>query len=150
MTLADHLALIKAEYARSLATPLSSRQALLVAVLLDHLPDRVFSAFRTEAPEKVYSAEDILAYRALLREESPALATIFDLCAMQPGGPRLQIVAIEVPITEYPKLAVEDFMVSLYNQNTVQRVVIAWADGRQRLVHPVLGEAVKWWSAILL
>lgn len=147
LTLADHFALVDDEYRASLAAPLSVRKAWLVAMLIDHLPDRVFAANRTTAPEKVFGAEDLPAYRAILRQQSPALATIFDLCAMRPEGPTLKLVAVEVPIAEYGKLSVEDFMVSLYNQNTVQRVVVASADGGQRLAHEVLGEALAWWKS---
>ena len=143
LTLADHFALVDAEYLASVKALLSIRQAWLVAVLIDHLPDRVFSAYRETAPEKVFNAEDLPAYRALLRQNSPALAAIFDLCAMRPEGPTLKLVAVEVPIAEYHKLSVEDFMVSLYNQNSVQRVVVAWGDGRQTLAHEVLGEAIN-------
>ena len=142
LTLADHFALVEDEYRASVKALLSIRQAWLVAVLIDHLPDRMFEAYRKTAPEKVFKAEDLPAYRAILREKSPALAIIFDLCAMRPEGPTLKVVAVEVPIAEYHKLGIEDFMVSLYNQNTVQRVVVAWGDGRQALAHEILGEAV--------
>jgi hypothetical protein len=143
LTLADHFALVDDEYQASLKALLSIRQAWLVATLIDHLPDRVFAAYRDTAPEKVFNAEDLPAYRTILRQNSPALATIFDLCALRPEGPTLKVVAVEVPIAEYHKLSVEDFMVSLYNQNSVQRVVVAWRDGRQALAHEVLGEALS-------
>ncbi|HTJ58758.1 MAG TPA: hypothetical protein VL418_14490, partial [Devosiaceae bacterium] len=54
---------------------------------------------------------------------------------------------VEIPIAEYHKLPVEDYMVSLYNGNTVQRVVIRFPDGSQRLARDVLDEAVAWWKA---
>ena len=142
LTLADHFALVDAEYQASVKALLSIRHAWLVATLIDHLPDRVFEAYRESAPEKVFNAEDLPAYRAILRQNSPALATIFDLCARRSEGPTLKVVAVEVPIAEYHNLSVEDFMVSLYNQNSVQRVVVAWGDGRQTLAHEVLGEAI--------
>ncbi len=142
LSLPNHLALLGDEYAASLAAPLSGRQAMLVAVLLDHFPDRVFAAYRG-TPARVLGAEDLPAYRALLRKKSAALATIFDLCALRPGGPRLLIKTVEVPLADYPKLSVEDFMVSLYNRHTVQRVMLVSADGAQTLAHEVLGEAVR-------
>jgi hypothetical protein len=144
---ATHFALIRDEYQASLAAPLSARRVLLVAVLLDHLPDRIFAAFRNTAPEKLGHAEDVVAFRTKLRTQSRALGTIFDLCTPHPDGPALRTIAIEVPIADYPGLRVEDYMVSLYNQNTVQRVVIAWPDGRQALAHDVLAEAMAWWEA---
>ena len=143
LTLADHFALVEDEYRASVKALLSIRQAWLVAMLIDHLPDRMFEAYRETAPDKVFNAEDLPAYRAILREKSPALAIIFDLCALRPEGRTLKVVPVEVPIAEYHKLSVEDFMVSLYNQNSVQRVVVAWGDGRQRLAHEVLGEAIE-------
>src|SRR4051812_17378211 len=93
LTLADHFALVDSEYQASLKAPLSPRKAWLVAMLIDHLPDRVFEAYRSTAPEKVLHAEDLPAYRTILRESSPALATIFDLCALRPEGPTLKLVA---------------------------------------------------------
>ena len=147
LTLAEHFALIEEENRASLAAPLSARKAMLVVVLLDQFADRVFAAHRAQGPEKVLYAEDVLAYRAALADRSPALAAIFSLCALRPEGPVLKVVAVEVPIADYPQLPVEDYMVSLYNKNTVQRVVIASPDGTQTLVHRVLGEAVRWWQA---
>lgn len=143
LTLADHFALVEDEYRQSLAAPLSVRQAFLTAVLIDHLPDRAFAAYRASDPTKVFDAEDLPAYRALLRSRSRALADIFDLCALKPDGPVLKVVAIAVPISDYPSLSVQDFMVSLYNGNTVQGVVVAWPDGAQTLVHEVLAEGIR-------
>jgi hypothetical protein len=64
------------------------------------------------------------------------------LAAMREGGPALVVEAVEVPIADYATLSVEDFMVSLYNGHSVQRVRIAGADGPRRDVHEVLAEAV--------
>ena len=142
LNLGAHLALLRDEYAASLAAPLSGRQVMLVAVLADHFPDRVFAA-RRDTPDSVLGAEDLPAYRALLRQHFPALGTLFDLCAFRPGGPRLLIKTVEVPLADYPRLSVEDFMVSLYNRHTVQRVMLVGADGTQTLAHVLLGDAVK-------
>jgi hypothetical protein len=99
----------------------------------------------------VFLAEDVLAFRARLKQESPALGLIFDLCASPAaGGPRLETRAVEVPIAEYHRLSIEDFMVSLYNRNTVQRVVIVSADGGMRLAHEVMDEALTWWRQVKL
>jgi hypothetical protein len=147
LTLAEHFALIEEENRASLSAPLSARKVMLVMVLLDQFADRMFAAYRAQAPEKVLFAEDVLGYRDTLKDRSPALAAIFSLCALRPDGPVLKVVAVEVPIADYPQLPVEDYMVSLYNQNTVPRVVIAWPDGRQTLADGVLAEAVRWWQA---
>jgi hypothetical protein len=142
LTLAEHFALIEAEYAAALAAPLSARQAMLVAVLLDKYPDRVFAAHRAD-PVRVHGAEDLPAYRAVLRQRTPALATIFALCACRPDGPRLETRAVDVPLSDYPNLPLEDFMVSLYNNHTVQRVLLVGAAGAVRLAHKVLAEALE-------
>ena len=147
LTLAGHLALIEDEYRAALKAPLSARKILLVVVLLDNFADRVFETFRFAAPNKVYAAEDLPAFRAALAERSPALGLIFELGAIRSDGARLVTRSVEVPIAEYHKLSVEDFMVSLYNKNTVQRVMIASPDAPDRLALEVIGEAVAWWQA---
>lgn len=124
--------------------PLSSRKTLLVAVLLDNFCDQAFDALRRSPPARVFDAEDVLAFRERLRAEEPALGLIFDLCASAPGGPRLETRAVAVPIEEYGGLSIEDYMVSLYNANTVQRVVIAVEDGPLQLAHEVLGKAMTY------
>ncbi|MBI4922362.1 MAG: hypothetical protein HY834_11480 [Devosia nanyangense] len=135
MPLKHHFTYLEAAFAESLAAPLSARKAMLVAVLADAYADRLFAAGGT-------GAEDILAFRAGLAAQSEALALVFALCAAKPGGARLVTEAVEVPIADYPILGVADYMVSLYNQNTVFRVRIALPDGGRRLVHEVLAEAI--------
>lgn len=110
---------------------LSRKKAMLAAYLIDAFVDRLFAA-RNEP------AADVLTFRAGLASAYPALALVFELV---PGRAELVTEAVEVPIAEYSKLSVEDFMVSLYNQHTVQRVRIVAADGRHD-VHEVLTEAV--------
>ncbi len=147
LTLGGHLALIEDEYRAALKAPLSARKTLLAVVLLDNFADRVFEAFRFSAPAKVFAAEDLPAFRTALAERSSALGLIFALGAARPDGPRLVTRAVEVPIAEYHKLTVEDFMVSLYNRHTVQRVLIASPDAPDRLALDVVGEALAWWQA---
>ncbi|MBN9309108.1 MAG: hypothetical protein J0I99_04810 [Devosia sp.] len=112
---------------------LSRRRAMLAAHLADAYADRLFAA-RGE------TASDVLEFRARLARAHPALSLVFDLVA---GRAELITEAVEVPIAEYGSLRVEDFMVSLYNHNTVQRIRLVTADGRHRDVHEVLAEAVK-------
>jgi hypothetical protein len=101
---------------------------MLAAMLIDAQADRLLPA-----------GEDILAFRARLGAQSPALALIFDLCA---DRSRLVTEAVAVRIADCPKLGVEDFMVSLYNGHSVQRVRIAPEDGTRHDAHAVLDEAV--------
>ena len=70
------------------------------------------------------------------------LALVFALVAGRPDAPRLVTEAVEVPLADYSKLGVEDFMVSLYNDHTVQRVRLALADGSRLPIHDLLDEAV--------
>lgn len=111
---------------------LSRRKAMLAAHLVDAYADRLFAA-------RAEPAADILEYRAGLAAAHPALATVFDLVA---GRAELVTEAVEVPLSDYGKLGVEDFMVSLYNNHTVQRLRIAGADGSRQDVHAVLAEAL--------
>ena len=61
---------------------------------------------------------------------------------MRPDGPALLTESVEVPLAEYDRLEVQDFMVSLYNGHTVQRVRIAALDGTRHDVHEVLAAAL--------
>ena len=145
MTLEARFALILEEHRHSLAAPLSVRKVLLVAVLLDHFADLVFARWR-DTPERVFGAQDVLAWRAALAKQSAALGLVGELASGRHDGALLRVDAITVPIADYPKLAIEDFMVSLYNQHTVQRVVIVRRDGSTVLAHDVLAEAVDYWD----
>lgn len=104
---------------------------MLCALLVDAYADRLFAA----DPE----ADDILVFRATLAAGSHELRHVFDLAAG-----RLQLVteAVPVPIGEYHTLAIEDFMVSLYNDHSVQRVLITLPGGARLPVHAVLAEAI--------
>jgi len=111
---------------------LSRRKAMLAAYLVDAYAARLF-AVRAEP------AGDVLEFRAGLASAHPALAAIFDLIA---GRTALVTEAVEVPLSDYGKLGVEDFMVSLYNGHTVQRLRIVGPDGTRQDVHEVLAAAV--------
>jgi hypothetical protein len=149
LTLAEHFALIEAELADLDAHPLSARQTRLVMALIDKFADRVFLARRARHPDRVApidgrTIEDPIAWRDFLRQSSPALAAIFEVCA-NPATAGLEIRAVEVPIPDYPRLSTADFMVSLYNKNTVQRVLLVSPDGKTQLAREVIGAAMDWW-----
>jgi hypothetical protein len=129
--LARHLAYLRAEHEAAQRAPLSARRALLVAMLVDAYADRLFAAQAAE--------DDILAFRTRLAAEAPALALVFDVAA---GRARLVTEAVEVPLADYGTLSVQDFMVSLYNGHSVQRVRLVAADGTRQEAHLVLAEAV--------
>jgi hypothetical protein len=127
---ADPLLQLDAAVAAARAAPLSRRRAMLAALLLDAEVDRLFAG------------GDILNHRAALAASSPALRLVLELCAMRPDGPALLTESVEVPLAEYDRLDVQDFMVSLYNGHTVQRVRIAAPDGTRHDVHEVLAAAL--------
>lgn len=148
-TLADHFALIEAELADLDAHPLSARQARLVMTLIDKFADRVFLARRAQHPDRVVETEgrtieDVIAWRDFLRAQCPALGAIFDLCAVPPRA-ALETRAVEVPIADYPNLSTADFMVSLYNGNTVQRVLLVLPGGEAKPAREVIAAAMAWW-----
>ncbi|WP_186767180.1 hypothetical protein [Devosia ginsengisoli] len=130
--LSQHRAYIEAEWRSLQAAPLSRRKAMLVAALIDAFADRMFA---------VEGAEDILAYRAELAAAHPALGLVMALCAGR-DGMAVVTEAVAVPIADYGALGVEDFMVSLYNDHSVQRLRLALPDGERRDMLVVLGEAI--------
>ena len=130
--LAAHLAYLRGELEAAQRAPLSARKALLVVMLVDAYADRLFAAQAAE--------DDILAFREQLAAEVPALRLVFDVAAARA---RLVTEAVEVPIEAYDRLSVQDFMVSLYNGHTVQRVRIVAGDGTRYEAHMVLTEAVE-------
>lgn len=143
--LAQRFGLIEAEFAALAERPLSARKTLLVATLLDDFADRAFEAWHAGAPELLLGAADSLAFRRALRAACPAMGDIFDLCGLGPDAPRLVTHAVEVPLKDYGTLDVADFMVSLYNGHTVQRVLLGWPDGRERVAREVIEGAMTWW-----
>jgi hypothetical protein len=134
---------VEAALARASEHPLSRRKAMLAAVLLDNLCDEAFDLLRAGQPDRDPGAEDVLAFRDRLAAASPPLGLVLDLCAGRQDGPRLEIATVPVPIEDYPRLSVEDFMVSLYNGNSVQRLVIAGGRGGARPALEVFGDALR-------
>ena len=109
-------------------------------MLIDAYADRLFAAQD--------EMDDILVFREMLAVQSPALGHILALASHRPNGPRLITEAVEVPLDEYVKLSVEDFMVSLYNGQTVQRVRLVLPDGSRLAIHDVLAEAIASCAAV--
>lgn len=111
------------------AAPLSRKKAMLTALLIDARIDRL-------APES-----DPLAYRAGLSYRHPVLGIVMDLCAMRDTSPVIVLEPVTVSADEAGALREADFMVSLYNSATVQRVRFAWPDGRREDALDVLRQA---------
>ncbi len=127
-----HFAYLTEAVADARQAMLSRRKAMLAAHLIDAFVDRLFAACAEPA-------RDILAFRTRMTETYPPLGMVLDLVA---GRAELKLEAVEVPLADYGKLSVEDFMVSLYNQHSVQRLLIATFDGGRQDVHAVLAAAV--------
>ena len=108
------------------ASPLSRKKAMLLALLID---DAIGEG-----------ADDPLAARAAVTH--PALATVMELAAMREDGPRLVLEAGTVAAEEAAGLREADYMVSLYNGGTVQRVLVVWPDGRREDALVLLRQAV--------
>ena len=96
---------------------------MLVAMLIDAHVDRLFAAQAEPG--------DILVYRTEMAAAKPALGLVMALCASR-DGIRLVTEAVEVPLADYGRLGVEDFMVSLYNGHSVQRLRLVLPDGGRR------------------
>jgi hypothetical protein len=118
---------------RAEEAPLSRRRILLAALLLDEA---------LEALCKASGADDILAFRVMARQAHLALADLLDLTALAEAGPSLRLETVEVPLADFGRLDLPDFMVSLYNQHSVQRARMAWADGRREDALPILARAL--------
>ncbi|MEP7241203.1 MAG: hypothetical protein ABI697_09995 [Devosia sp.] len=115
------------------AAPQSRRKAMLAVLLLDAAVDEAF----------VRSGEsDVLEFRARLATTHRELGLVMEVAAMREGGPRLVLEPVEVAVADTPALGVEDYMVSLYNDRTVPRVLVAPADGGRRDVHALLAAAM--------
>ncbi|MCS6759540.1 MAG: hypothetical protein MO852_11710 [Candidatus Devosia euplotis] len=68
------------------------------------------------------------ALLAAMQQISAPLGRILALCAAG-DKTRLVIESVAVPLAEYGRLSVEDFMVSLYNDHSVQRLLLVTVDG---------------------
>jgi hypothetical protein len=129
--LRQHREYLEEEWRALQAAPLSARKAMLVAALVDAYVDRLFAADE--------AADDIPEFRADVAVRSPGLGQIMALCA---GRAQLVTEAVAVPLDEYGELAVEDFMVSLYNDHTVQRLRLIGPDGGSQDMLETLKAAV--------
>ena len=132
--LAAHWDYLDGQWRAAQAAPLSRRRAYLVVYLIDAYVDRLFA---------VSGANDVLNFRANLVARGGALSLVLALAEQRDDGPRLQVQTNQVPLEHYGALSVEDFMVSLYNDHSVQRLMLVGLDGKPELAHPVLMAAVQ-------
>lgn len=122
------------------AASLARRKALLVAMLVDALLDRLFAAGGR--------GDDILEFRAAAARQDLALGHIMALCSSK-GGVALVIEAVSVPLEDYGQLSVADFMVSLYNDQSVQRLLLVDEDGERHDMLDILDAAIATLDAML-
>ena len=125
-----HRDYLEAEWESLRVAPLSARKARLVAALIDAYVDRMFAAS---------SDADILEFRGGMAARSRGLGQIIALCS---DRATLVTEAVAVPIAEYGTLGIEDFMVSLYNDHSVQRLRLVTTDGERFDMLDVLAEAI--------
>lgn len=118
---------------RAQEAPLSRRRILLAALLIEEA---------LEAVSRVSGAGDILAFRSDVRQADGAVDALFELTALADDGPWLRLETVEVPLADYGQLDLPDFMVSLYNQHSVQRARIVWKDGRREDALALLAKAL--------
>lgn len=129
--LAHHYGYLGGALAEAVTAPLSRKKTLLVMLLIDGFVDRLFEARGM--------VTDRLAYRAELTAGSPALRLVFEVTAGRAG---LEIRTVPVPLEEYGGLSTADFMVSLYNANTVQRLMVVPNGGEPVPAPQVVAEAM--------
>ena len=132
--LTAHWDYLDGQWRAAQAAPLSRRRAYLVVYLIDAYVDRLFA---------VSGTDDVLAFRAEVIAQNAALACVLELAAQRDGGTRLEVQTIKVPLENYGQLSVEDFMVSLYNDHSVHRMMVVGADRAPELAHRVLAAALE-------
>lgn len=116
------------------AAPLARRKALLVAMLVDAYLDRLFAAGDL--------GDDILMFRATVAQNCAGLGPVIALCSGH-DKTRLVTAAVAVPLEEYGQLGVADFMVSLYNDHSVQRLLLETGTGERLDMLATLDAAIS-------
>mgnify|MGYP000073642224 CR=1 FL=1 len=127
------------------ASPLSARQALFAAVMIDRIADAAFAAPRECRDRMVGISTDLRAFRVALRAAGTDLAPVMDLAAGHIDGPRLQVQERSVAEDEFTRLSVAELMVSLYGGGCVPCLMLVYADGRKMPALDVLQAALDWW-----
>jgi hypothetical protein len=117
--LKDYWPFLRDAVQTSREAPLSRRKAMRAVVLIDGLLDKI--------SESGAVGDDLPEARRAIAAKWPSLAVIMDLAGVERDGPSLVVMEQEVPLKRYQDLAVEDFMVSLYNNHCVQRLVVIGA-----------------------
>jgi hypothetical protein len=114
----EHWRLLEEAWAASSASPLSVRKAMLVVALIDSYVDRLFG----DSGE-----EDVLEFRRQVASDCPTLGLVMDIAGHQVAAPTMVLSSRAVPLDRYDSLVLEDFMISVYNDHTVQELVVRGA-----------------------
>jgi hypothetical protein len=129
--------------------PLSARQALHAAVLIDRMSEIVFRRRHALARPELAIASDVLAFRAALRICEKSLGEIMDLTDCTAHGPYLDVRSTSVADDEFAALPVADLMVSLYNDGEVPRLMLVHRQGDMMPMQHILQMASDWWATAL-
>ncbi len=141
-----YFALVLDEADASLHAPLSTRRAISAAAILNVLPDRVFETYRLTDPYKVWHAQDLPEYRARLEAECEDLAILHAMCRFDADAPKLERKIIAVGDEEAKKLALGDFMISLYNGLSVHAILVHTHDNTDLRFDALMHRAIAWWK----
>ena len=144
--LRDYFQLVVDETEASHRASLSTRRAISAAVFLNTLPDRVFETYRNSDPRKVRDAMDLPEYRDRIEKECTDLQILHALCRFEAAAPSLVRKTIEVSDAESKKLAIGDFMISLYNGLSVYAILVRLPDGKEIRFDELIDRAVAWWK----
>jgi hypothetical protein len=121
--------------------PLSKRKAMRVVMLADGLVDELFDIQA--------ACDDVLEFRQALAAQHASMALVMDLAAHRRDGPTLELSEQQVPLAQYGDLSIEDFMVSLYNNHSVQRLMVVGAGAAPIAVEQLLDDALEQLASLL-
>jgi hypothetical protein len=134
--LEPHFNYLRAAIAEARAAPLAIRKARLAIALLDAYVDRLYAADTSRA-------EDILTFRTGLSHTSPSLALLLAVAEQKPGAPQLHLETAPLSPSDYSHLSEAEFMVSLYNDATMPKLLIIAPDNASFDAHSVLQDAFE-------
>ncbi|HWA18110.1 MAG TPA: hypothetical protein VG757_03880 [Devosia sp.] len=115
---------------------MSLRKARLAIALVDSYADRLYAAHPARA-------EDILIFRAQLSATSPPLALLLAFAEQKAGAPELRLETTPLSPSDYNRLSEAEYMVSLYNNATIPRLLLIAPDGSRHDVQQTLHDALE-------
>ena len=146
---ADYLTMLNDEYAEYKAQPLSMRKAINCCALANSLPEIVYAQYGSSNPLKVHNTTSQYAYRDYLRTQSEAHHTVRDLCDFSKHAV-LDRKSVNVRTAAQQK-RLEGFfqgLLALTTTREVERLIVTFRDGTEKIIDEILNEAVTSWNAI--